>query len=227
MSRRVKRTITTIISLAVLLIAMLAATPEVAVPLAPNTSTVAAEGDAATVLETLPVKGRAPKTGYARAQFGNGWGDYQGCDMRNVILFRDLTNTTVDDQCRVLTGQLADPYTNTIISFQRSESEKVQIDHVIALSDAWQKGAQQLSKELRVQLANDPLELLAVYGSSNQQKGDSDAATWLPVNKLFRCTYVARQIAVKQKYALWVTQPEKDAMLKVLSDCRGQSLPAK
>jgi hypothetical protein len=185
------------------------------------------QGDAALALQTLVVKGRAPKTGYERTQFGNGWADYQGCDMRNVILFRDLTETTIDERCRVLTGELVDPYTDTTISFSRTESDRVQIDHVIALSDAWQKGAQQLTKEQRIQLANDPLELLAVDGPANLQKGDSDAATWLPDNKEFRCSYVARQIAIKQKYSLWVTQSEKDAMTKVLVGCPGQKLPTK
>jgi hypothetical protein len=123
---------------------------------------------------------------------------------------------------------LNDPYTGKTIEFQRGEtsSQTVQIDHVVALSDAWQKGAQQLAFEKRVALANDPLELLAVDGEANQQKSDGDAATWLPANKSFRCQYVARQIAVKQKYMLWVTEPEKQAMLRVLGSCPGQRLPA-
>ena len=103
----------------------------------------------------------------------------------------------------------------------------MQIDHVVALSDAWQKGAQQLSMAMREQLANDPLELLAVDGPANQAKGDGDAATWLPPNKPYRCAYVARQIAVKQKYHLWVTSAERDAMQKILSGCAGQALPSR
>ena len=91
--------------------------------------------------------------------------------------------------------------------------------HIVALSDAWQKGAQQLTKERRQQLANDPLELLAVDGPANQQKGDGDAATWLPKNKAFRCTYIERQVIVKQKYSLWVTDAEKTAMIDVLKSC--------
>jgi len=87
------------------------------------------------------------------------------------------------------------------------------------------KGAQQLSSKEREQLANDPLELLAVDGLANQQKSDGDAATWLPSNKPFRCQYVARQIAVKQKYKLWVTSAEKDAMNRILAACPDQGLP--
>lgn len=180
------------------------------------------------VLNKLEVKGRAPKTGYERAQFGNGWIRLAGCDMRNRVLARDLENIVVNDSCQVVTGVLSDPYTGETIEFQRggSTSQAVQIDHVVALSDAWQKGAQRLSFDERVQFANDPLELLAVDGPANQQKGDSDAASWLPSNRAFRCQYVARQIAVKAKYRLWVTKAEKDAMARVVGLCPGQRLPA-
>lgn len=222
MKRRTRRIITSVISLAVLLIVILTATPEVAET---SVADLAPTGGAAETLETIAVKGRAPKTGYARSEFGNGWGTLQGCDMRNTILYRDLADVKTDGVCKVVSGTLQDPYTATTIQFQRTQGEMVQIDHVIALSDAWQKGAQQLTKDQRVALANDPLELLAVDGPSNQAKGDSDAATWLPDNKTFRCEYVARQIAVKKKYSLWVTQAEKDAMVKVLSSCPGQVLP--
>lgn len=184
---------------------------------------------ASAALEMLPVKGRAPKTGYKRAQFGDGWAKLGNCDTRNLILQRDLKDTILeDDKCKVRTGALNDPYTGKDIAFTRgaSTSAAVQIDHVVALSNAWQTGAQQLSTERRMQLANDPLELLAVDGPANQQKGDGDAATWLPSNKPFRCQYIARQIAVKRKYVLWVTESEKAAMARVLSSCPEQIMPA-
>ena len=179
------------------------------------------------VLATLPVKGRAPKTGYTRAQFGSGWEKYGDCDMRNIILRRDLTDTRVSDGCKVLTGTLDDPYTGKRLSFVRGAgtSDDVQIDHVVALSNSWQTGAQQLASEQRHALANDPLNLIAVDGQANQQKSDSDAASWLPSNKAFRCQYVARQIAVKQAYALWVTPAEADAIERVLRPCPSQQLP--
>ncbi len=176
-------------------------------------------------LEQLPVKGRAVKTGYARSQFGDGWGTVKGCTTRNIILNRDLRDVVLQDECTVVSGVLPDPYTGKEIIFRKANSAAVQIDHVVALSDAWQKGAQQLTKEQRVQLANDPLELLAVDGPANQAKSDGDAATWLPKNKLFRCTYIARQIAVKQKYSLWVTEAEAGVMQAVLKECPGQLMP--
>ena len=179
------------------------------------------DSNAKAELGKLEVKGRAPKTGYTRKQFGNGWGKINGCSVREVILARDLTDEKIDEKCRVLSGILNDPYTGQTIHFQRGEksSSKVQIDHVVALSDAWQKGAQQLSAEEREKLANDPLNLLAVDGPANQAKGDGDAATWLPSNKPFRCQYVARQIAVKRRYRLWVTEAEKSAMSSILEKC--------
>ncbi len=182
---------------------------------------------AKSALEALPVKGKAPKTGYARTQFGNGWERRGLCDMRNIILNRDLSNVVLGDECKVLSGKLNDPYTGAEIMFVRGAdtSDRVQIDHVVALSNAWQTGAQQLGLETRMALANDPLELLAVDGPANQQKSDGDAATWLPSNRQFRCQYVARQVAVKTKYSLWVTQAEHDAIERVLGACPGQLLP--
>lgn len=192
-----------------------------------SSETARPTGSAADALATLPTKGRAPKTGYARTQFGNGWALVRGCDTRNIILNRDLTDIVVNETCKVMSGKLDDPYTGKVILFTRGEStsDDVQIDHVIALSNAWQTGAQQLTATEREQLANDPLELLAVDGAANQAKSDGDAATWLPPNKAFRCQYVARQVAVKQKYRLWVTPAEREAIAGVLSTCPGQALP--
>lgn len=181
------------------------------------------------ILEKIEVKGRAPKTGYKRSQFGQGWAELKGCNTRNYILKRDLTDTITrsSSDCTVVSGVLIDPYTAKTINFVRGNdtSDDVQIDHVVALSDAWQKGAQSLSNIDREMFANDGLNLLAVDGKTNQDKSDSDAASWLPPNKSYRCQYVARQIAVKHKYKLWVTSSEKDAMKRVLGGCPEQKLP--
>ena len=180
----------------------------------------------------LEVKGRAPKTGYSRDNFGARWADVDrnGCDTRNDILARDLTALTYKDgtqECVVLTGTLDDRYSGTTIAFERGEktSTAVQIDHVVALSDAWQKGAQAWDDEKSTAFANDPLNLWAADGPLNGQKGDGDTATWLPPNKAFRCEYVARQVGVKFTYGLWVTEAEQVAMASVLSTCPDQPLP--
>ena len=179
------------------------------------------------VLETLAVKGRAPKTGYERSQFGPAWSDIDrnGCDTRNDILYRDLTSIIYKDgtkECVVLSGILIDPYSGEKIAFERGvrTSMDVQIDHIVALSNAWQTGAFKLSYEKRREFANDPMNLLAVKGRLNSQKGDGDAATWLPPLKNIRCAYVSQQIVVKAKYGLWVTPPEKAAMIRILGSCK-------
>jgi hypothetical protein len=182
-------------------------------------------GTALAALAKLAVKGRAPKTGYDRAQFGSGWASSDGCDTRERILSRDLRRT-VGTSCHMQRGRLADPYTATSIAFVRGGASEVDIDHVVALGDAWQKGAQQWTYAKRVRFANDPLNLLAVDASANRQKGDGDAATWLPPNKSFRCAYVARQIAVKRRYRAWVTRAERDAMQRVLARCPRTRVPA-
>jgi hypothetical protein len=186
-------------------------------------------GSAAAALAALPVKGRAPKTGYARAQFGPAWADtdHDGCDQRNQVLGRDLTGVIKRGRCVVLSGSLHDPYTGDTVAFTRGPvtSEKVQIDHVVALSNAWQTGAQVLDAATREMIATDPANLLAVAGGTNRSKGDGDAATWLPPAKDFRCAYVARQVAVKARYKLWVTTAERDAISRVLATCPNQALP--
>ena len=224
---QIRRTIVTLAALAGFA-AVLLLHPDLQQPISSGTSEIAS-GEAAVTLQSLAVKGRAPKTNYSRDQFGNGWRKFGDCDMRNIILNRDLNDVVVNDKCHVTKGSLHDPYTGKDIVFARGPdtSDDIQIDHVVALSDAWQNGAQQLTPAERESLANDPLELLAVDGPINQQKSDGDAATWLPPNKSFRCQYVARQIAVKKKYSLWVTQAEKGAIKRVLSTCPDQKLPTK
>ena len=184
------------------------------------------------IIQAQVTKGRAAKTGYTRAQFGPAWADVDrnGCDTRNDILKRDLTKEVFKEKtsgCTVLSGILVDPFSGETINFVQGAktSSEVQIDHSVALSNAWQTGAFKLTPDQRKAFANDPLNLLAVKGKLNSQKGDGDAATWLPPLKSFRCDYVSRQIAVKVKYKLWFTAPEKEAMIRILKSCPEKALP--
>lgn len=200
------------------------------------TTAAPAPGSALAALAALPVKGRAPRTGYDRAAFGQAWSDAprvafgrNGCGQRDDVLRRDLDAVTLragSGGCVVVTGLLADPYTGTTVRFTTDDADAVQVDHVVALSDAWQKGAQGLDPAARAALANDPLNLVATDGPTNRAKGDGDAATWLPPNRAVRCAYVARQVAVKARYRLWVTAAERDAVVRVLGTCPGEPLPA-
>lgn len=188
----------------------------------------AAAGTALAMLTRLEVKGRAPKTGYTRQAFGPAWKDvdHNGCDTRNDVLAAQLSHVTYTGSvpCQVKSGTLIDPFSGKTIGFLRGQTTSglVQIDHVVPLSDAWQKGAQKLSAERREAVANDPMNLVATDGPLNGQKGDSDAATWLPPLKSSRCDYVARQIAVKDRYDLWVTTGEHAAMSRILATCPKQ-----
>jgi hypothetical protein len=214
-------------------IALLISAGVVAISIPPASGAESVPGVALAVLETLPVKGRAPKTGYSRDAFGQSWADVDrnGCDTRNDILKRDMTSIVYKPKtrnCVVLSGTLIDRYSGEMINFVRGDvsSMEVQIDHVVALSNSWQTGAFKLSIAQRTALANDPLNLFAVKGRLNLQKSDGDAATWVPPMKSFRCAYVAQQIAVKAKYSLWVLAPEKAAMLTILAQCPTQQVPA-
>lgn len=186
-------------------------------------------GAALAAADSLTVKGRAPKTGYSRARFGTAWADTDSnsCDTRDDILKRDLKEVKfTGGTCKVSYGLLdPDPYSGKDVTYRRGRSQ-VDIDHVVALSDAWQKGAKYWDPSKRIALANDPLNLLAVDASTNRGKGDGDTATWLPPNHSYRCAYVAAQVAVKKKYGLWVTAAEKTAMKKVLTTCPNQKLPS-
>ena len=202
-------------------------------PVPPTTDEIIAGADddtALAALGALAVKGRAPQTGYSREAFGQRWADIDrnGCDTRNDVLKRDLTGSSFKAgtrDCKVMTGTLADPYTGQQLNFTTEDADAIQIDHVVALSDAWQKGAGQWEPRKRGAFANDPLNLLAVDGPTNGSKSDGDAATWLPPDKSYRCAMVARQTAVKAKYDLWITAAERDAIARVLVTCPAQAVP--
>ena len=199
--------------------------------LSSSAAPTAASDHYAQTLESLRVAGRAPRTGYDRDLFGQAWSDdvtvefgHNGCDTRNDILRRDLVDLEIKEGthgCLVLSGTLHDPYSGETIDFVRgqSTSSQVQIDHVVALSDAWQKGAQQWDEEKRENFANDPRNLKAVKGSLNQQKGAGDAATWLPPQRGYRCEYGRKNIDTEAEYGVWVTEAEKEALKANLDRC--------
>jgi hypothetical protein len=180
------------------------------------------------ILETLDVRDPAARAGYDRARFGPAWSDdtnvsggHNGCDTRNDVLARDMILVLAPGGCRVQSGTLDDPYTGRVIRWRRGQdtSTAVQIDHVVSLSDAWSTGAQRMTPEQRQQLANDPDNLSAVDGPTNQAKSDHPADEWLPPNKTIHCWYVAQQIKIKSRYNLWVTTDEKSVMRSVLNHC--------
>lgn len=186
-------------------------------------------GSAMKALNRLKVKPMTSGAGYDRdRKFGDAWIDVDGngCDTRNDILARDFASITRTDGCLIYKGVLKDKYTGERIRFTRGQTTSlaVQVDHVVALHNAWMTGAHKLSYSMRVAFANDPLNLQAVDGPTNSRKSDSDASWWLPPRRGYQCAYVARQISVKKAYRLWVTPDEKIAMQAVLTTCPRQKV---
>lgn len=192
-----------------------------------------ARTDLMQAISQLPLREETRRFDYRREAFGPAWADEDrnGCDTRNDILARDLTNVVTKPGtrgCVVLSGDFVDPYTGRHLSFVRGPktSEAIQIDHVVALADAWRSGAAEWSDLERRRFANDPLNLLAAEGEANQAKGAASADVWLPPNEGFRCAYVARQVAVKRAWGLSVNEPERLAMAKVAASCPNEKLPS-
>ncbi|MEU0659342.1 HNH endonuclease family protein [Streptomyces lavendulocolor] len=193
----------------------------------PGLAPLASDADRAEarrLVETLTVKGRGPRTGYDRDEFGYAWMDTadgvplarNGCDTRNDLLRRDGREVRLrsGSDCVVVAMTLHDPYTGKAIVWKKAEAAAVQIDHVVPLSYSWQMGASRWPESRREQLANDPLNLLPVDGPSNSRKGDSGPASWLPPDRSVRCAYAVRFAQVAKKYALPVTAADKDTMLR-------------
>lgn len=181
--------------------------------------------------QTLVERGRSASTNYSRDAFGSAWKDVDrnGCDTRNDILSRDFTTAYFKagtNDCKVIGGTWTDPYSNESYTFSQPPSG-AQIDHVVALKNAWQMGADLWTAEMRTEFANDPLNLLVTIASLNAQKSDSNAASWLPPYKPGRCQFIARQVAVKTKWQLFVTSSEKTTMIGILNkpECSQTALP--
>ncbi|MCX5333529.1 MULTISPECIES: HNH endonuclease family protein [unclassified Streptomyces] len=177
------------------------------------------------LIEKVETKGRGPKTGYDRDEFGYAWMDSapggipfsrNGCDTRNDLLQRDGEDVRFrsGSDCVVVSMTLADPYTGKELDWVKSRATAVQIDHVMPLSYDWQMGASRWDKDKREDIANDPLNLIPVDGPTNGSKSDSGPASWLPPNKQIRCSYVVRFAQVSLKYELPVTKADKEMMLR-------------
>lgn len=190
------------------------------------------QGRALRSLAELRVADKDDRGDYDRTgQFGRAWVDTaedvalagNGCDTRNDILQRDLTDITFTSDgkdCVVATGTLWDPYTGKTINFERGPaSGAVQIEHIVALKDVWLSGGRELSERDRIRVANDPINLIAADGPTNGSKGNKDASQWMPPYEPIHCFYVASQIRVKEKYNLTVTPSEKAFMETTLQGC--------
>ena len=172
-------------------------------------------------LAALRIVTAAPAGDYARDYFGTAWADVDGndCRTRDDILARDLRQIRKRDACTVIAGVLRDPYTGTAITFEKARAERVQIDHVVALSLAWRSGAAVWPRGKLATFANDPINLQATSGSANQAKSDSGPSEWLPTNSAYRCTYVMRWVRVAFLYQLGISKPDRNTVKYVLRNC--------
>ena len=197
----------------------------------PTPSESTSPSKALSVAQALPVRGRASSSNYSRDAFGSAWKDVDrnGCDTRNDILQRDFTTSVLKPgtgDCKVIGGTWTDPYSNESYTFTEAPSG-AQVDHVVSLKNAWEMGADMWDDQMRVEYANDPLNLRVTIASLNQQKSDSNAASWLPPYKPGRCSFIATQVAVKAKWGLYVTAAEKEVFVSILSkpECQKTKLP--
>jgi hypothetical protein len=186
---------------------------------------------AAAALLDLPVEAKTSLDGYERGcgegegcVFGPAWADVDrnGCDQRNDVLHRDLTDVEVREGtqgCVVVAGLLDDPYTGETVEFVKAEAAEVPIDHVVPLAAAWVQGAAEWTAEERRIFANDLGNLIATSREQNSAKGDSTAEEWVPEDPAYGCSYATVVITVKDRYALSVTPEEADALEELLATC--------
>ncbi len=191
-------------------------------------TTWAAASDAGTArgrLAALHVVQPSPEVAYDRVRdFGPAWSDvdHNGCDTRNDILQRDLTEVTFTDDpggCVVASGRMVEPYTGAHVTFSRSDPTTIQIDHLVPLHAAWALGAWAWEPELRTAFANDPVNLVAVDGPANQAKSDSLVDRWRPDNEAVHCVYAVNTVDVHHRYGLGVTTGERRALAGMLDRC--------
>lgn len=202
-----------------------------ALPAPAVTAAAGGGGAAVQALAGLTVHQPGPLTDYHRTAFGPAWADidHDGCDQRSQVLRRDMTDVVLvhGTACTVASGTLTDPYTGKVLHYRRSGGgDPVDVDHVVALADAWRSGASSWPASRRAALAGDPLDLLPTAAAVNRAKGDKDPSAWLPALPADRCPFAARVVAVKTRYGLSVSQTEHDALAQVLATCPGQQLPA-
>ncbi|MEN3360688.1 MAG: hypothetical protein V7637_4670 [Mycobacteriales bacterium] len=188
--------------------------PPVAVRPADSTT---ARQELARLTVTAPQPG-----GYQRTKdFGPAWSydfDHNGCRQRDDVLRRDLTRVKLDGRCTVVAGVLVDPYTGATITFRKADAAAVQIDHVYPLAAAWAHGARSWTAATRLHLANDPANLLAVDGPTNESKGDGTPSQWQPRSG-YRCTYAIKYINVATRYRLTISVADKSALGTMLGTC--------
>jgi hypothetical protein len=150
---------------------------------------------------------------YDRGEFGR-WIDRDSdcLNTRHELLAALSTGPLLysDNGCRVLHGRWIDPYTGNLFR----DASDLDVDHLVPLHWAWQRGAWSWTREHRVAFANDPINLIAVDDSTNRSKGARGPLDWLPPNHAYQCQYVLRFWRVSRIYNLEFATDEQMALAK-------------
>lgn len=187
----------------------------------PATTTGPGSRLASDLLLAIPVQ-REEQAGYSRSLFPT-WLDIDGngCDARQEVLARDSVIPATQTGCGVVGGQWVSPYDAKLLT----TPGLVDIDHVVPLKEAWDSGAFAWSAERRAAFANDVTDartLVAASMASNQDKGDADPSTWLPVDHAAWCPYLASWLAIKARWSLAMDPSEYGRVGNLLAtDCVG------
>lgn len=201
----------------------------VVIGVAPSGDSVdAGSTSAANVLSTISVQKERP-SGYRRDLFRH-WVDDDGdqCNTREEVLISESRgNPQVDPfGCKVVAGDWVSPYDG----LRHADPSDLDIDHVVALKEAWDSGAWSWSPSRRRAFANDlsdPRSLIAVTAGVNRSKGDKDPSNWIPPNSSYVCTYLSDWVAIKAHWGLSMDQSEFGRVRKILSgQCAGTALAA-
>jgi hypothetical protein len=166
----------------------------------------------------------APSTSvppYSRDAFGTGWTDpdHNGCDARQDAIRAATTNRVTAGPCKITRADIRDRYTGR--TYPAANPTNFDIDHVVALHDAWNSGAWTWTRARRIAFANDPADLVLTTASANRSKGDQDPSTWAPASHDGACFYARTYRAIKLRWRLHTTKPQRSAIRRTLATCTG------
>ncbi len=207
-------------------------TSTASLPTSPSTTIRGSDTLAIDVLLTIPIELETP-AGYDRDLFP-AWSDADGdgCDTRDEVLIRDAGGTAeVGANCGVTSGLWYSVYDGVWLD----HASQLDVDHVVALKEAWDSGAKEWDTARREAFANDiddPHSLIAVSSSSNQEKGAADPSNWLPDNPNDQCRYIVAWVIVKARWELSMDESEHGRIHNLFEGpCRGSTttdgLPAR
>ncbi len=195
-------------------------------PAPPAATSRAGASDLIALIDQLVV---APehRRGYSRDLFVH-WidADHDGCDTRREVLIAEaIVAPVVGSGCSLSGGEWVSLYDGLDVT----DASQLDIDHVVALAEAWDSGAYGWAPQRREAFANDlgvPWALLAVSASSNRSKGDQDPAHWLPPLASARCVYAVDWVAVKTRWQLTIDAAERQALGRLARDCEASPIPS-